>query len=140
MRNSLYSIIFIAFISTLAPISSVAGDFDGSKPLICAAIFSTECNAETQECVSGAPWNINFPVFSEIDFKSKTISTLDAYKNERETQIESIDHLPNGRLSLQGDDGQYAWSMLISEETGSATLSAAGEEIGFILFGACTVR
>lgn len=140
MRKLLNIVVFAAFMSALTPIVAFGGDFDGSRPLLCAAIFSTECNAETQKCKSGAPWNINFPVFSEIDFKNKSISTVDAYKNERETRIESIDHLPDGRLSLQGDDGVYAWSMLISEETGSATLSAAGEEIGFIIFGACTVR
>lgn len=140
MRKSLYIVVIITFLSVLTPLTLSAGDFDGSKPLICAAIFSTECSAETQKCTSGAPWKINFPVFSEIDFKSKMISTLDSFKNERETRIESIDHLADGRLSLQGDDGQYSWSMLISEETGSATLSAAGEDVGFIVFGACTVR
>ena len=112
MRKVLYFIVFTAFLSSFAPFLAFAGDFDGSKPLLCAAIFSNECNAETQKCKSGPPWNINFPVFSEIDFKNKSISTVDAYKNERDTKIESIDHLPDGRLSLQGDDGVYAWSML----------------------------
>ena len=135
-----YFSVLLSCLSALAPATLVAGDFDGSKPLICAAIFSTECHAETQECVSGAPWKINFPVFSEIDFKGKLISTVDAYKNERQTRIESMDHLPDGRLSLHGDDGVYSWSMLIAEDTGSATLAAAGEEVGFIIFGACTVR
>ena len=137
MKISKYVLLLSMLLPVLASPTLSAGDFDGSKPLICAAIFSTECSAETQKCISGAPWSINFPVFSEIDFKAREISTLDAYKNERVTRIESIDHLADGRLSLQGDDGQYSWSMLISEESGSATLTASGEEIGFIVFGAC---
>lgn len=140
MKKSFYSVLFIALMAVFSPVTASAGDFDGSESLICAALFSAECNAETQECTSGAPWKINFPVFSEIDFKAKTISTTDQHKNKRVSKIESLDHLPNGRLSIQGDDGQYAWSMLISEETGSATLSAAGEEVGFMIFGACTPR
>jgi hypothetical protein len=30
--------------------------------------------------------------------------------------------------------------MLISEETGSMTLAVAGEDVGFIVLGACTIH
>lgn len=140
MKKSNYSSLAGFCFLALAPITSFAGHFDGSKPLICASLFATECRAESQECVSGPPWNFNLPVFSEVDFKSQTVSTTRTNQDNRVSPIESVDHLPNGRLSLQGDDGQYSWSAIISEETGSMTLTAAGEEIAFLVFGACTVR
>lgn len=124
----------------VSPLTVSAGEFDGSKPMVCASLFATECRAESQECVSGPPWNFNFPVFSEIDFKTQIVSTTRQNRDKRISKIESVDHLSNGRLSLQGDDGLYSWSAIISEESGSMTLTAAGEEIAFIVFGACTIR
>lgn len=140
MNKFIYSILVAVLGFATAPMTASAGDFDGSKPLICASLFATECGAESQECVSGPPWDFNLPVFSAVDFKTQTVSTTYPNRDERVSKIESVDHLPNGRLSLQGDDGQYSWSAIISEESGSLTLTAAGEHIGFIVFGACTVR
>ncbi|MEE8428885.1 MAG: hypothetical protein V3S33_05230 [Gammaproteobacteria bacterium] len=62
------------------------------------------------------------------------------HKTWRPSEIELVDHLPNKIISIQGTDGDYSWSMLISEETGSMTLAVAGEEVGFVVFGACTPR
>jgi hypothetical protein len=44
----------------------------------------------------------------------------------------------NGRLILQGTQTGKGWSMVITEATGKMTLTASGEEVGFIVFGACT--
>lgn len=140
MNKSTYFTLVIAFFTLLVPASTMAGEFDGSKPLLCAAIFSTECGAETQECISGAPWEINFPVFSEIDFKAQTVSTTRHHKVARVTEISNVDHHPNGRMSIQGHDGDYSWSMIISEESGSMSLAVSGEDIGFLVFGACTIK
>lgn len=140
MSKYTYSMLLIAMTAVFIPVAASAGEFDGSKPLLCASIFSSQCEAESQECVSGAPWTINFPVFMEIDFKENVLSTTDQHKNARLSRIENIDHLPNGRLSIQGDDGEHAWSMILSEETGSMTLAVSGEEVGFLVFGACTLR
>lgn len=123
---------------TLASGTAAAANFDGTQPLVCASIYATECVAETQQCSSGAPWMINFPVFTEIDFKAKTLSTTRHHEVDRVSKIEEVQRMPSGYLSIQGKDGDYSWSAMISEETGAMTLSVAGAEIGFIVFGACT--
>lgn len=128
-----------ALVAAVVPAGAIAGDFDGSKPLVCASIHATECSAESQECQSGAPWMINFPVFSEIDFKGKTLSTPREHQANRVSKIEQIHHMPSGQLSILGNDGEYSWSMLISEETGAMTLTVSGDQVGFIVFGACTI-
>lgn len=122
----------------IASDAALAGDFDGSKPLVCASIHATECGAETQECVSGAPWLINFPVFTEVDFKAKTLSTTRHHENERVSEIEEVHRMPSGYLSIQGKDGEYSWNAMISEESGAMTLTVSGAHVGFIVFGACT--
>lgn len=139
MNRILFSGLVLALTGTIAPVSALAAPFDGSNPMVCASIHATECTAEAQECVSGAPWMINFPVFTEIDFKSKKLSTTDIHVNGRVSDIEDVSHLPNGQLSIHGDDADYAWSMLVSEETGAMTLTVSGDEVGFIVFGACTL-
>ena len=83
---------------------------------------------------------VGFPVFMEIDFEAKQAQTTQQQLTKRISKIDRVDHLPNNRLSVQGTDGEYSWSMLISEETGSMTLAVAGEEVGFVVLGACTLR
>jgi len=132
----LMMVVLFLSISSL-PLVSVADDFDGSKPLTCAAIFSAECNAGNQECVTGAPWMINFPVFMEIDFKAMQVTTTKQQESPRKSAIRHVGKLDSGRTVIQGTDINFAWSMLIAEETGSMTLGIVGEEGGFLVFGAC---
>ncbi len=140
MKKYIFPGTLVLLVGFLSPVFVLASNFDGSKPLLCASVHATECGAENQTCISGAPWKVNFPVFMQIDFKAKTASTLDYHKNPRLTKIELVDHLADNRMSIHGTDGELSWSMLISEETGSMTLAIAGEEHGFIIFGACTLQ
>ena len=140
MKKFSFLTVSALLVAGLLPLSAVAGDFDGSEPLVCASVHATECGAASQECVTGAPWKVNFPVFVELDFKAKTATTLEQFDNTRVSKMDSINHLDGDRMSIQGIDGEYAWSMLVSEETGSMTLSIAGERGGFLIFGACTTR
>jgi len=119
------------------PLVSAANDFDGSKSLTCAAIFSAECNAGDQQCITGAPWMINFPVFLEIDFKAKQVTTTKQHKNPRISAISHVGKQSDGHTAIQGIDDTYVWSMLIAGETGSMTLTISGEDTGYIIFGAC---
>ena len=54
----------------------------------------------------------------------------------RTTKIERTEHV-NGRLVLQGGEDGKAWSISIHEETGKAVLTASGDDVGFVGFGAC---
>jgi len=135
-RSTLLAIVIFLMIASL-PLVSAANDFDGSKPLVCAAIFSAECNAGDQECITGAPWMINIPVFMKIDFAAKQVTTTKQHENTRTSTISHVGKLDNGHTAIQGVDSTYVWSMLITEETGSMTLSIAGEDTGYLVFGAC---
>ena len=51
----------------------------------------------------------------------------------------------DGKLILQGAEDGYAemrdglgWTMAISEESGLVVLTTSGDEVGFVVFGACT--
>ena len=139
IKQILFTVTVVLMMVTL-PLTVSADDFDGSKPLICAAIYSAECHAGDQECVTGAPWMINFPVFIEIDFKAKKLSTTKAHENPRISKISHVGKLDEGHTTVQGTDDEFVWSMLIAEETGSMTLTISGEATGYIIFGACHVK
>ena len=53
--------------------SAAAADFDGSKPLICAAIEANDC-ALGVPCIKGPAEDINVPQFIRLNFADKTIS------------------------------------------------------------------
>lgn len=140
MGKHVLSCMMGAAMLTWSLLAQATGPFDGSKPLLCAAIHATSCDEESEVCTSGAPWTVGFPVFMEIDFAGKTASTTRQHVVERTSKIDTVEHLPNNRMSVQGTDDEYSWSVLISEETGSMTLAVAGEAVGFIVLGACTIR
>jgi hypothetical protein len=137
MSKKIFFTIAAALIIASLPLTASADDFDGSMPLTCASIFSAECGAADQECITGAPWMINFPVFMEVDFKAKTVSTTKLHENPRTSKINHVSKLNDGHTAIQGIDDDFVWSMLIAEETGSMTLSISGEDTGYIVFGAC---
>ena len=119
----------------LAPtLAGAAGKYDGSAPMLCVPLFVTECGAEG-ECKRGTPESVNLPQFIRVDVMAMAIRSEE---QKRESPIKTVEHM-NGKLILQGTQGERGWTMLIVEDSGrmSATVTADGE--GFIVFGACTV-
>ena len=57
--------------------------------------------------------------------------------NKRASSIKIKERL-DGKLILQGMGEVLAWSMAISEQTGKVVITASGEQVGFVVFGACT--
>ena len=121
------------------PATAMGGVLEGSKPLICAVMHGTECDAVTQECQSGPAWFLNLPVFIDLDFKKMTATTTRVDQDEKLSKIEHMKELSGNRLSLQGAEGDYSWSAVLTDY-GSLTLVIAGEDIAFTVFGACTPR
>ncbi len=121
----------------LAFTTATAGDFDGSKPFICAVINLFECQAGGT-CEPVALEATNLPRFLRIDCKNKSVSGTLAGGTVRTTNIEGMEHL-NGLLILQGTENGKAWSMSVNEESGKAVLSAVGEDVAFVVFGACVL-
>ncbi len=118
------------------PLQSMAGDFDASKPLICAVIETFECGPGA-DCQRGTAESISMPQFLKVNFEEKTISSTPESGSIRTTKIRNLERLDN-RLILQGIQNGRAWSMVINVTTGKVTLSASDEQAGFVVFGACT--
>jgi hypothetical protein len=122
----------------------VAGDFDGSNPLICAVMDVVECQPGGK-CQQVTAEEVGIPHFFKINFKEKKISATQSGGNTRSTDIENLERI-DGKLIIQGaEDGiegvrdGLGWSLAIAEETGKTVLTASGDEVGFVVFGACTM-
>ena len=104
-----------------------AGDFDGSKELLCACMRVIECGPDGN-CAEVSAEEIGIPEFLKINFKQKTIGAPQLGKNQR---------AEDGYKEVRDGAG---WSMAISEETGKMVLTESGDQVGFVIFGACISR
>jgi hypothetical protein len=120
----------------LTPLSSSAGQFDGSVPLLCAVIQVVECNVGG-ECYPVQPEIANIPRFLKINFKNKTISATGESGRKDTSQIKNIERA-NGNMILQGSENGRGWTMVISEETGKMSATVSDDRAGFVVFGAST--
>ena len=131
-------VIILAGTSLLVSARVWAGDFDGSKPLICSVIQTVAC-PRGEEVTRGTAEDVDLPQFFFIDFEKKLVSGKTAEGEARETKIENIKR-EDGKLILQGVQRGRAWSAVINEATGKTTIIGANDEAGFVVFAACTPK
>lgn len=122
---------------------AIAGDFDGSKPLLVSVARIMECTP-VEGCKDVSANEVRLPRFLKIDFAKKTIRPARGGEDIPDTVIERSERV-DGKLILQGAEDGYAemrdglgWTMAISEESGLMVLTTSGDEVGFVVFGACT--
>ena len=124
----------------LLPSVAGAADFDGSKPLLCALMHAMECT-QKEGCKEISVEDLNLPEFLVIDFHKKTIEGVE--EDGRVSVIDSIQAI-EGKLILQGAEGGprggAGWSLAIQQESGRFVLTASGDLVALVVFGACTPR
>lgn len=120
----------------LAPGLAWAEAFDGSKPLICASVDSLSC-APGEDCVAATTEALNIPQFLRINFTGKEVTAERPDGEERTSEIQRLEKLDD-ELILQGSQGGLGWSLTITRATGKMSLSAVGDQVAFVVFGACT--
>ncbi len=133
----------LALVLSLGAFSAWAADFDGSKALLCATMTINEC-VPAEGCERVTAESVGAPLFFRIDFASKTIQGVGEAARERKSEIKQMATIDD-KLFLQGsDDGiegvrdGLGWTLSIAQDTGRLTASASGDQVGFVIFGACT--
>lgn len=120
----------------MAPYSLAAAAYDGSVPLLCAVIEVFDCQG-AGDCRRGTADSVNLPQFLKIDFKEKTLSTTEAGEGKKITPIKNFERV-EGNMILQGVEGGRPWSLVIATETGKVSATVSDDQVGFVVFGACT--
>jgi hypothetical protein len=113
-----------------------ADDLTGQDQILCTSVQVTICSSDGQ-CKIESPWSLNIPQFVQIDLKEKTVSTTPASGENRSSPIRTLLR-EAGEIYLQGVEGGRAFSFVIEEETGMASIAVAREGKTVSIFGACT--
>lgn len=121
----------------------VSAGFDSSSEFLCASVDVMEC-LPAKGCNRVAADDVDIPRFIKVDVKNKQVVT-GAKGDKRKTAIERVEKI-DGKLMLQGaEDGReggapdgIGWSMSVVENSGNMVLTASGDGVAFVIFGACT--
>ncbi len=126
----------------IMPLSVIAGDLDGSKPLHCTLVDTIEC-LPGGECTKVTPAEVNLPDTILIDYEKKSIS-VKGVENKRTSIIENWERI-DGKLIIQGaEDGVkeqrdgLGWTIAVNDSTGKMVATGSGDDVGFVIFGSCT--
>lgn len=119
---------------------ALAGEFDGTSPLLCALQQATEC-APKGGCQPILPEEVGAPDFFLVNVPARTVQGLGGHSRTSEIRgVAVIDE----KLVLQGaDEGVegvrdgLGWSAAIAQDSGRLVLSASGDSVAFVVFGAC---
>ncbi len=119
-----------------------ADDFDGSRPLLFSVISVMECTPD-DGCRSVTIESVDIPRFLKIDLDKKTIGPVSESDARPGSTIERVERV-DGKLILQGAEDGYdsvrdglGWTIAISEATGRVVMTASGDQVAFVVFGAC---
>jgi len=126
----------------IVPLISVADDFDGSRPLLFSVISAMECTPD-DGCRAVTIESLDLPRFLKIDLNKKTIDPVSESDTRPGSVIERMERV-DGKLILQGAEDGYAsvrdglgWTIAIAEGTGKVVMTASGDQVAFVVFGAC---
>jgi hypothetical protein len=126
----------VALLLLLLSSPSFADDLTGSSTLLCTTVQTTVCFDEG-ECTTGRPWKWNIPQFIIIDLEQKQLRTTQASGENRVTPIKNLER-SDGQILLQGVERQRAFSFVIHESSGEASIAVAMDGVAVAAFGACT--
>ena len=111
--------------------AAMAGDFDGSKPLICAPVEALDCIAG-DGCEKGIPDDVGAPAFMRVDFAKKVI-----VGPKRASPIAAIEKSEQ-QILMQGTEMGLAWSMALDTASGRMVTTFSSRDGAYVLFGSCT--
>ena len=118
--------------------ASAANAVDGKANLICSVTDVVAC-AEATPCVQGQARVFDLPQFIAIDFADKQIHSTKESGSDATSPIKNQEETRN-QLVLQGIENGHGWTLAVDRNSGRMTTSTTGEDVSYILFGACIVR
>lgn len=115
----------------LAASAAQAGDFDGSKNLICAPVEANDC-AAVDGCTRTVPSEVGAPAFIRIDFGQQ------AMVGPNRTSPIKVTEKNAQQLLLMGTELGYGWTVVLDQASGEMTVSMTNAAGSFVFFGSCT--
>jgi hypothetical protein len=121
----------LALVGCLAAGAANAADFDGSRPLVCAASEVHDCIGG-RTCTIDKPGNVGAPSSLRVDVGNKVIT-----RRETTSPISSIDKTED-QLVLQGAENGFGWTLVLDQADGAMSATLVDANGAYVLFGSCT--
>jgi len=122
--------------TTLLSGGASAAAFDGTANLVCAAIDVVGC-VNGPGCMEGQASTFELPQFMFVDFEKKLIRATGESGHNEVSPIKNFEQTEK-QVILQGVENNRGWSAAIDRQTGKMTVTSAGSDVSFMIFGACT--
>ncbi len=125
----------VALLLVAAAPAALADDLTGSNRFLCSVVTISRCYIDG--CVDDTPDGALVPQFVIVDLGAKLVSTTQASGQNRTTPLESI-RREGGLVVLQGLQNGRAFSFVIAEKSGNASVAIAREDLVLAVAAACT--
>jgi len=112
-----------------------ADDLTGASRFLCSVVSVGRCDIDG--CADDTPDGALIPQFGIVDLGAKLLSTTPASGQNRSTPIETL-RREGGLIVLQGLENGRAFSFVIAEKSGSASVAIAREELVLAVSAVCT--
>lgn len=120
----------------LAGQSAAAANYDGEHPFLCAPLDILSCGSDGK-CDRETAESVNLPQFLKFDVAQNQITGTRPNGDTLTAAIDKVQRIEE-RMVLQGIEGRIMWSVMVGQNSGNMTLTAGGDKVGFVAFGACT--
>jgi hypothetical protein len=134
LRTFLAAGLLTASLVVTAP-AARADDLTGASRFLCSVVSVGRCDLDG--CTDDTPDGALIPQFVVVDLGAKLLSTTPASGENRSTPIESL-RREGGLVVLQGLQNGRAFSFVISEKSGTASVAIAREELVLAVSAVCT--
>jgi len=114
----------------------LADNLHGVDRFLCATVQIVVC-VEEGDCYDVLASEADVPEFVVVDVKNKMLSTTKASQANRVTKIGTMSRT-DGHIYLQGVELGRAFSFVIDEESGHATVAVSRDGLTVTVFGSCT--
>lgn len=126
----------IGVAAVMIPYGAYAGELDGSSNVVCATTDVVGC-VDGPGCLQGHARTFELPEFMFIDFQQKVVRATRESGHKEVSPIKNLEQTGT-QLILQGVENGHGWTISIDQKNGRMTTIASGQDLGFIIFGACT--
>ena len=126
----------LGWTTTLLSGGASAAAFDGTANLVCAAIDVVGC-VNGPGCMEGQASTFELPQFMFVDFEKKLVRATDESGHKEVSPIRNLEQTEK-QVIMQGVENHRGWSAAIDRQTGKMTVTSAGPDVSFMIFGACT--
>jgi len=138
MRNK--ELKLLAFVAGVFGASVAGADLVGSQALMCSFEQVIECD-EGGACSDVSHESVDAPDFVKLDFRKKQLVSTTAGEDGPADDISVTDlttYLIVQASQGSGEGDTLGYSLSIDQATGQMVAAGAGENVGFVIFGACT--